>query len=219
MSWSEIHDWIASSPFTKPVPAHLDASIRSALEASNQEISNQCGGLLAGWDDLQGPSLAPSPVKPLDSNDSACWEVMPPRDWFEVSLGRRAAVGRELLEVAQQNVSSPSINISTVPCPERPDLWESPFTVGFLSVGFRRFRSSMPGVSEFLEKYRPDVLFLGDLGTGRNKIGRLKLHFEEGVNEEWFLWTNIQKGSGYPVGSGAAIHASAAKHISQWDIV
>ena len=77
----------------------------------------------------------------------------------------------------------------------------------------------MPGVSEFLEKYLPDVLFLGDLGTGRNKIGRLKLHFEEGVNEEWFLWTNIQKGSGYPVGSGAAIHASAAKHIPQWDVV
>ena len=42
------------------------------------------------------------------------------------------------------------------------------------------------------------------------------MHFEEGVNEEWFLqvWTNIQKGSGYPVGSGAAIHAPAAVHIS-----
>ena len=56
-------------------------------------------------------------------------------------------------------------------------------------------------------------LSLGDLGTGRNKIGRLKLHFEEGVNEEWFLWTNIQKGLGYPIGSGTAINASAAKHI------
>ena len=128
---------IASSPFTKQVPAHL--------EVSNQEISNQCGDLLAGWDDLQGPSQTPIPVKALDSNNSACWEVMPTRDWFEVSLGRRAAVGHDLLEVAQQNVSAPSINISTVLCPERPDLWESPFTMGFLSVGFRRFRPSMQG--------------------------------------------------------------------------
>ena len=99
------------------------------------------------------------------------------------------------------------------------DLWKSPFTLGFLSVGFRRFRSSIPGVSEFLEDYRPDVLFLGDLGTGQNKIGRLKLPFEERVNEEWFLWTNIQNAAGYSIGSGAAIRASAAKHILKWDMV
>ena len=63
----------------------------------------------------------------------------------------------------------------------------------------------------------PDILFLGDLGTGRNilKVGRLKLHFEEGVNEEWFLWTSVQKESGCPNGSGSAIHASTAKHISK----
>ena len=125
--------------------------------------------------------------------DSACWEVMPPHDWFQVLLGRRAVVGHEPLEVAQQNVSAPSRDppYSPLVCSERPDRWESPFTVGFLSVGFRRFRSSMPGISDILEKYRTDVLFHGTLGTGRNKIGRLKLHFEERVNEEWFVWTNI----------------------------
>ena len=53
--------------------------------------------------------------------------------------------------------------------------------MGFLSVGFHRFRSSIPGVSEFLEEYWLDVLFLGDLGIGRNKTGRLKLFFEERV--------------------------------------
>ena len=94
---SAIHDWIASSLFTKPVPAHLDVAIRSALEASNQEFSKQCGGLLAGWDDLQGPSLVPSPLKSPDSKDSACWEVMTPRDWCKFPLGRRTAVGHELL--------------------------------------------------------------------------------------------------------------------------
>ena len=61
------HDWIASSQFTKPVPAQIDAVIQSALEALNQEFSSQYGGLLAGWDDLQGPSLVPSPLKPPDS--------------------------------------------------------------------------------------------------------------------------------------------------------
>ena len=123
--------------------------------------------------------------------DSACWEVMPTRDWFGVLLGRRAVVGHEPLEVAQQNVSAPSTNIPPLVCSERTDRWESPYSVGFLSVRFRRFRSSMPGISYFLEKYRPDVLFHGDLGTGQSKIGRLKLHFEERVNEEWFVWTNI----------------------------
>ena len=75
--------------------------------------------------------------------------------------------------------------------------------MGFLSVGIRRFRSSIPGVSEFLEEYRPDVSFLGDLGTCRNEIGRLKLLFENRVNEEWFLRTNIHNAAGYPIGSGA----------------
>ena len=37
---------------------------------------------------------------------------LPPSDWFEAPLGRQAAVGDELLEVAQQNVTAPSINIS-----------------------------------------------------------------------------------------------------------
>ena len=51
---------------------------------------------------------------------------------------------------------------------------------------------------------------LGDLSTGRNTIGRLKLHFEESVDEEWFhfeervdeewfLWTNIQKAAVVPL--------------------
>ena len=57
------------------------------------------------------------------------------------------------------------------------------------------------------------------LGTCRNKIELLKLHFEERVNKEWFLWTYIQKAvAGYPIGSVASIHASAAKQIWKWDM-
>ena len=76
------------------------------------------------------------------------------------------------------------------------------------------FRYSMQGISGWM------VCFLDDLGKSRNKIGLLKLHFGEGVNEKWFLWTNIQKGSGrYSIGSGAAVHASTAKHIPRGDVI
>jgi hypothetical protein len=49
----------------------------------------------------------------------------------------------------------------------------------------------------------------------RNKVGRLKLRIEAAMSEEWFLWTDISASPGYPVGSGALIHSSAAKHISR----
>ena len=174
----------------------LVTALRSVLAASNQEHSARCGGLLAGWvrwDELHNVCSEsfsdPGLVKPQELMGPVCWEALPHRAWFEGPLGSRAAVGHDLLGLAWNKATS----ANTVPDPsvlsERPDLWESPFTVGFLSVGYRRFRSSIPGVSEFLEKYRPDVLFLGDLGTSRNKIGRLKLQFEEGVHEEWFQYS------------------------------
>jgi hypothetical protein len=91
--------------------------------------------------------------------------------------------------------------------------------VAFLSVGFRRLRCSAPGVVEFLDLYLPDVLFLGDLGVKRNKVGRLKLHIEEAMNEEWFLLTDIWTAKGYPVGIGVLIHSSAAKNTSKIPLV
>ena len=100
-----------------------------------------------------------------------------------------------------------------------PNLWDSPFAIAFLSVGFRRLRCSIPGVVEILDRYRPDVLFLGDLGVTRNKIGRLRLRIEAVVNEEWLLWTEIREAKGYPVGSGVLIHSSAAKCISRLQLV
>jgi hypothetical protein len=57
-------------------------------------------------------------------------------------------------------------------------------SAAFLSVGFRRLRSSIPGVVKFLDQYRPNVLSFGDLGVKRNKIGRLKLSIEQAMNEE-----------------------------------
>ena len=64
---------------------------------------------------------------------------------------------------------------------------------------------------------RSFVMGDSEMGTCLNNIGRLKLHFEEGMNK--FLCTNIQTRSGCPIGSGVAINASASKHISKWDVV
>ena len=38
-----IHEWISSSQFQKPDPEQLVAAVHSALQASNEEFSSQCG--------------------------------------------------------------------------------------------------------------------------------------------------------------------------------
>jgi hypothetical protein len=61
---------------------------------------------------------------------------------------------------------------------------------------------------------RPDIIFLGDLVTSRNHIGRLKKQIERDLKDEWYLVTNISALPGRPVGIGAIIHCSLAKHIT-----
>ena len=130
-----------------------------------------CGCLLAAWNNLQGLSLVPGQLKPPHMMNSASWEVMPSRDWLEVPLGHRATVGHELLEVPgpQQDVrvSVPCTNMSPLLSSDRPDLWKSPFAVGFLlgSVVF----APHSGILRILDKCRPDVLFMGDLGTAQHR--------------------------------------------------
>ena len=167
------------------------------------------------------------PTSPSSSHSSPgagtiSWTVEPQNTWYERPLDSRNCVGQELLESAQDEIHQPaSDNLSdwqrsdTAP----PNLWDSPFSVAFLSVGFRRLRCSIPGVVEFLDQYRPDVLFLGDLGVQRNKVGRLKLRIEEAMNKEWLLLTDIQAARGYPVGIGVLIHSSAAKYTSKIPLV
>ena len=63
-----------------------------------------------------------------------------------------------------------------------------------------------------VEQHRPDVLFLGDLRTPRNKIGRQRMEVERRLGEEWFLLTDIGPPPGHQVGVGAMVHSSMAKH-------
>jgi hypothetical protein len=76
----------------------------------------------------------------------------------------------------------------------------------------------LPGIIDLLEEHRPDILFLGDLGTARSHIGKLRLRIQEAVDDEWLLFTDIRDSHGYPVGSGAMVHASVAKFIRKLEI-
>ncbi len=77
---------------------------------------------------------------------------------------------------------------------------------------------SLAEVVVLVLRYRPDVLFLGDLVTSRAHIGRLKKQIERNLNDEWFMITNIHASSGSPVGVGDIIHYSFAKYITDCTI-
>jgi len=99
-------------------------------------------------------------------------------------------------------------------CPYRMDTWSSPFIVGYLNVGRRHLVGSLPAVVELVLRHRPDILFLGDLVTSRDHIGRLKKRLESDLHDEWFVTTNISALPGRPVGVGAIVHCSLANHIT-----
>ncbi len=54
-----------------------------------------------------------------------------------------------------------------------PDLWATLFRVCYLNVGYRRFRLSLEGIADLVKQQRPDIFFLGDMGSSRDQIGRL----------------------------------------------
>ena len=221
---SQMQAWASEEPFMAPPPARMTAVLKEVLHSANQEHSNACGGTLDGWASLQAepPSPPPASSNSTPSAGTISWTVEPQNTWYERPLGSRDCVGHELLQIAKDKIHGPASDKlfdRQSSDAALPSLWDSPFTVAFLSVGFRRLRCSIPGVVEFLERYRPDVLFLGDLGVKRNKIGRLKLRIEEAMNEEWFLLTDIRAAPGYPIGIGVLIHSSAAKYTSKIPLV
>ncbi len=63
-------------------------------------------------------------------------------------------------------------------------------------------------------RHRPDILFLGDLVTSLDLIGRLKKRLEADLHDECFVTTNISALQGRPVGIGAVIHCSLANILT-----
>ena len=210
------------APFFEPPPSELVSSVRALLEEANNSYSQDCGGVLSGWTELAAAStpVRTQPQNVVQAPSSSClrWEVRPPESWFDLPLGKRAPIGGELLASAYQRVErlqdDPKLQVLLDP----PDIWSSPFIVAFISVGFRRLKHSLHGIVALLEQHRPDILFLGDLGTTRTHIGRLRLRIQEAVDDEWILFTDIRDSPGYPVGSGAMVHVSAAKFIQKLEI-
>ena len=145
------------------------------------------------------------------------WEVLPPSEWFESPLGSRAPVGRTLVTSARIQLDARPLEAG----PQllgRPDLWDSPFAVGFINVGFRGLACSMCGLVNLVERHRPDILFLGDLRTPRNKIGKQRAELEASLGEEWTLLTDIRAPPGRPVGIGAVVHSAVARHTKQLEV-
>ena len=118
----------------------------------------------------------------------------------------------DLLDQAASSIRNETLE--NLHCPYRMDTWSSPFTVGYLNVGRRHLVGSLPEIVELVLQFRPDILFLGDLVTSREHIGRLKKRLESALQDEWFMTTNISAHPGWPVGVGAIVHCSLAKHMT-----
>ena len=219
---SLLRDWAMESceaPFQVPPPDSLISPLREALENTNNAFSTECGGTLPAWDTLpeRVPTSAPAPAGKVDEVDP-CWVVQPPLAWHEDPLGRRGLIGHDLVGRALEQARPAETGSEKQSLIEPPNIWSSPFKVAFISVGFRRFRHSLPGVIEIVKQHRLDLLFLGDLGTTCRQIGKLRLQLQAELDDEWILLADICKSAGYPVGSGAMVHVSAVKHIQHLEL-
>ena len=215
-----IQGWLDSVPFVCQPPDQLVSALGSVLKADNLSYSTQQAGILSGWDDVireehngAEASVLEEPYTPSPHQ----WEVLPPSEWFESPLGSRAPVGRTLVTSARIQLDARPLEAG----PQllgRPDLWDSPFAVGFINVGFRGLACSMCGLVNLVERHRPDILFLGDLRTPRNKIGKQRAELEASLGEEWTLLTDIRAPPGRPVGIGAVVHSAVARHTKQLEV-
>ena len=217
-----IQNWatkVVEAPFFAPPPERLLPLLVEQLKRANQEYSNECGGVLHGLDNLLPADATPAPACQTGMDDiDPKWRLLPPAAWFEPPLGKRLPIGHNLLTQALGRAEAAQGQVDADSLIDPSNVWSSPFSVAFISVGFRRLRFSMPGVLGLLEQHRPDILFLGDLGVANHRIGRLKLLLEASVDEEWILFKNICNSRGYPVGLGAMVHVSTAKFITQLEV-
>ena len=206
-------DWVASSeasPFTVHPPDSMTNLVQNVLMQDNahhacEHIQARLGDPTATQPVSQGGVKVPAVV-------DRRWSVGPAQEWLQAPIAARPSVGHDLLTQVTSSIRTGAVESLT--CPFRIDTWSSPFTVGYLNVGRRHLVGSLQEVVELVLKHRPDILFLGDLVTSRDHIGRLKKRLESGLHDEWFVTTNISDRPGRPVGIGAIVHCSLANHMS-----
>ena len=216
----ELSAWSAQPLFSAPAPASLIAAVSAELNASNDRHADAVQGVMPGSAEWSAPKLPPSGSSPPPSQAPGCstqWSVEPDTAWFECPAFRRPAVGLQLLASARAGLEGG--------VPEQRaggtdnDLWEDPLVVSYLNIGFPKLERALTEIVQLVLCHRPDVLFLGDLGVARNKIGRLKQRLESSLGDEWYMLTDISphRGRG-PVGMGVVIHCSLAKHVRTLDL-
>ena len=173
----EIKEWLENPPFTQPSPATLMSAVCTTLESNNRESAVSPDAALSGstaLSDANGNGVLTQAPDATDDHhrDHPLWEVRPPSTWFKCPLGRRELVGQSLVQAAQAKAVTAALGVHDQgeaqamdqPC---PSLWDSPFLVGSLNVGFRGLSCSLRGLVGLVEVHRPDVLFLADLRTPR----------------------------------------------------
>ena len=208
--------WLNTAPFTRPPPPALLTAVQEELRLANQAHSRECAGILPGWKDMHRQKQSSehgSPIEePTTATDETLWTVQPDEKWFLQSIAQRPGIGRSLLQRAlgqDRTASSPATST---------DIWATPFRVGYLNIGYRRFRISLETVVALVKLHRPDILFLGDMGCSRAGVGRLRQRLTAELDDEWFLWTDISASPGYPIGMGAIIHCSLDQYIKKLDL-
>ena len=212
---STLQAWVETSeisPFSQHPPHSLLHSVQNLLVQDNAHHAkgNVQARLHVGSNNTRLPP--PHSQDLLTASLAQGWSVGPEHDWLQAPIVSRLSVGRDLLDRAALEMrrgNSDSLN-----CPFRMDTWSSPFTVGYLNVGRRHLVGSLSDVVEMVLRHRPDILFLGDLVTSRDHIGRLKKQLESDLHDEWFVTTNISTQPGRPVGVGAIVHCSLARHMT-----
>ena len=167
-------------------------ALRTQLESANRDYSNTCvGGVVPGWTTAQSEAfLSLSATKPERNKRKYRLDRRPIQFVLLATVGPTGSLRWKLSFSCSRSI--------WITHRKRRRLLKICPTYGTVPslLGFWRRRCLIPGVVDFLDSYRQDLLFLGDLGVKRNKIGRPKLKIEEAVNEEWFLWTDIRDSKG-----------------------
>jgi len=215
-----LQEWVTkseNSPFVVPPPAPVGQAVHVSLEQVNacQAQEHVKARMQAGL--AQNSSAVPlermeGSKNAEESVEAKEWGFGPSQEWMQTPIASRAHIGRTLVDSAilfhrQARGTGQSSSF-------KMDTWSTPFTVGYLNVGRRHLVGSLQEVVEIVLRQRPDILFLGDLVTTRDQIGRLKKRLESDLGDEWFLSTNISELPGRPVGVGALIHCSLANYMT-----
>ena len=221
ISAEEISTWCNTPPFSEPAPASLVAAVGDALDENNNNHVESQRDNQQDWEAASVPATTATPPGVPPPGSEATWTVVPEEEWFDSPTSRRPAVGNTLMRSAQELLAGKEKvgDNGATTVVEGP--WADPLVISYLNIGFRRLERSLHGIAHFVLHHRPDVLFLGDLGVARNKVGRLKLMLERDLGDEWFMLTDISapRKNQRSTGMAAVIHCSLARHITTVELV